>query len=389
MKLKNCRWGRAAPSKARSGAKQFLSFILYIMLASKRTIIEISPKTMLWVLLIGALAVLLFMVREIIGILIFSIIIASALEPLLQYFENKKIPRLLSLIVVYLSFFVFFAALIYIILPLMLDQFRDFSDNYPTYFGRIEEVTGAITFIPGLSTNVHDLLTQLTGQIPSFTSLISYASSIFGGVVSFLVVLVVSFYLSLSRGALDDFLSSVMPPKFEVYAHGLWIRAQKKMGRWLQAQLLLSIFMAVVVGIGLWILGVKYAFLIAMAVGVLEIVPFVGPIVGAGFATLLALSQSAVLGLWTLVFFIAIQQLENHILVPLLIKKLVGLNPVAVILAILVGAKLGGILGVLLAVPLAAVVDEFFTDLAKKKSANSSVELAAASLKDIKSENLI
>jgi len=335
---------------------------------SNRTIIEISPKTILWVLLIGVLATLLFMVREIIGVLIFSIIIASALEPFLQYCEGKKIPRLLSLIIIYLLFFVFFAALIYIVLPLMLDQFKDFSDNYPTYFGKIEEVTGAITFIPGLSTNIHDLLTQLTGQIPSFTSLISYASSIFGGIISFLVVLVVSFYLSLSRGALDDFLSSVMPPQFEAYAHGLWIRGQKKMGRWLQAQLLLSVFMAVVVGVGLWILGVKYAFLIAIVVGILEIVPFVGPIVAAGLAVILALSQSAILGLWTLIFFVAVQQLENHILVPILIKKLVGLNPVAVILSILIGAKLGGVLGILLAVPLAAVVDEFFTDLSKRKT---------------------
>lgn len=333
-----------------------------------KRIIEISPKTMLWALFIGILAVLLFMVRDIIGVLIFAIIIASALEPFLQYCENKKIPRLLSLIVIYLLFFVFFAALIYIVLPLILDQIRDFSENYPTYFGKIEEVTGTITFIPGLSTNIHDLLTQLTGQIPSFTSLISYASSIFGGIVSFLVVLVVSFYLSLSRGTLDDFLTSIMPSQFEARAHGLWIRAQKKMGRWLQAQLLLSIFMAVVVGAGLWILGVKYAFLIAIVVGMLEIVPFVGPIIAGGLAVLLALSQSAILGLWTLVFFVAVQQLENHILVPLLIKKLVGLNPVAVILSILIGAKLGGVLGILLAVPLAAVVDEFFTDLSKRKA---------------------
>lgn len=351
--------------------------------------IEISPKTMLWALFIGVLSVLLFMVRDILGILIFAIIISSALEPPLRYFESRKIPRLLSLVVIYLLFFVFFAALIYILLPLFLDQLRDFSENYPAYFGKIEEAAGAITFLPGLSANLHDLLIQLTGQIPSFTSLISYVSSIFGGVISFVVVLVVSFYLALSRGALDDFLSSVMPPQFEGYAHGLWIRSQKKMGRWLQAQFLLSIFMAVVVGIGLWILGVKYVFLIAAAVGILEIVPFVGPIVSAGLATLLALSQSAILGLWTLIFFIAIQQLENHVLVPLLIKKLVGLNPVAVILAILVGAKLGGILGILLAVPLAAVVDEFFTDLAKQKSAGSSIGLAVAPIKDTKPEELI
>lgn len=337
-----------------------------------KTTIEISPKTFFWALGIGVLVVLVYMVRDVIGVLIFAIIISSALEPFLEYTQRKRIPRLLTLIIVYFLFFVFFAALMYILLPLLLDQLRDFSQNYPTYFGKIEEAAGIITFLPGLSGNIHELLLQLTGQIPSFTSLISYVSSIFGGLISFIVVLVVSFYLSLSRNSLDDFLKSILPPQFEVYIHGLWLRAQKKMGRWLQAQLLLSFIMSLIVGIGLWILGVKYAFLIAVVVGLLEIVPYVGPIVAGGLATLLAISQSAVLGLWTLIFFIAAQQLEGHILVPLLIKKLVGLNPVAVILAMLVGAKLGGILGVLLAVPLAAVVDEFFDDLAKKRKSIST-----------------
>lgn len=333
----------------------------------QKTIIEISPKTMFWALTIGVLAVLVYLVRDILAVLIFAIIIASAIEPLLRYAESKKVPRLLSLVLFYVLLFVFFAAVVYIVLPLILDQFRDFTENYPVYFGKLEEAAGTINFLPGLSANTHDLLVQLTEQIPSFSSLISYASSIFGGILSFIVVLVVSFYLALSKGALDDFLQSILPPQFEAYSHNLWVRAQKKMGRWLQAQVLLSFIMAAIVGIGLWILGVKYAFLAAIMVGVLEIVPFVGPVVAGALATLMALSQSSVLGIWTLIFFIVAQQLENHILVPLLIKKLVGLNPVVVIMAILVGAKLGGILGVLLGVPIAAVIDEFFGDLAKKK----------------------
>lgn len=338
------------------------------MAITPRKIIEISPKTMFWALGIGVLAVLTYMVRDIVVVLISSIIISSALEPILEFGQSKKVPRFLSLIIIYLLFFVAFAALIYILLPLLLDQLRDFSQNYPLYFGKIEEAAGIVTFIPALSGNIHELLSQLTGQIPNFTSLITYASSIFGGFISFIVILVVSFYLSLSKGGLDDFLKSILPPRFEGYIHGVWSRAQKKMGRWLQAQVLLSFIMALIVGVGLWILGVKYAFLIAMIAGVLEIVPFVGPIVAGGIATLLALSQSSILGIWVLIFFIAAQQLENHILVPLLIKKLVGLNPVAVILAMLVGAKLGGVLGILLAVPIAAAIDEFFDDLAKRKS---------------------
>jgi len=335
-----------------------------------RKIIEISPKTMFWALGIGILAVLLYMVRDIIGVLIFAVIISSALEPLLEYAKSKKIPRLLTLVIVYFLFFVFLAAFIYILLPLLLDQLRDFFQNYSTYFGKIEAAAGIITFLPGLSGNIHELLSQLTEQVPSFTSLISYVSAIFGGVVFFIVVLVVSFYLSISRDALDGFLKSIFPPRFEVYAHSLWVRAQYKMGRWFQAQILLSFIMAAIVGVGLWILGVKYALLVAIVAGILEIVPYVGAIISGSLGVLLALSQSPPLAIWALIFFIFAHQLEGHVFVPLLIKKLVGLNPVAIILAILAGAKLGGIFGILLAVPLAAVVDEFLDDLAKKRSAS-------------------
>ncbi len=341
------------------------------MADDKKTIIEISPKTIFWFLAIIVLAILLYLIRNVVGILIFALIISSAIEPLLEYGKKKKIPRLLTLISVYVFFVVFFAALMYIVLPLILDQIRDFSQNYPAYSGKLEAATGTIAFLPGFSANIHDLLSQLTGQIPSFTSLISYASQIFGGIISLIVVLVISFYLSVSKGALDNFLRSVLPPRFEDYIYDLWTRAQKKMGLWLQAQIILSVIMAVIVGLGLWILGMRYAFLIAVVTGVLEIVPFVGPIVAGGLATLLALSQSAVLGIWTLIFFVVAQQLEGHILVPLVVKKLVGLNPVAVILALLAGVKLGGVFGILLSVPLAAVVDEFFDDLAKRKKTAS------------------
>ena len=343
------------------------------MTEHKRTIIEISPKTIFWALGVGLVLTALYFVIDIIAILIFAIIIASAIEPILRFAEGKRVPRIISLIVIYLVFLVFFAAFLYIIFPLLLDQFRDFTENYPTYFGKLEEAAGTVTFLPGFSANIHNLLVQLTEQIPNFTSLIQYASQIFGGILSLLVVVVVSFYLALFPRALDDFLKSIMPVQFESYALDLWTRAQRKMGLWLQAQIVLSLIMGIVVFIGLWALGVKYAFLVAIVATIFEIVPFVGPIVTGAVATLFAVSQSPTLGLWTLIFFVVAQQLENHILVPIFSKRLIGLNPVAVIIALLIGAKLGGILGVLLAVPLLAVADEFFEDISKRKVAHIDI----------------
>jgi predicted PurR-regulated permease PerM len=142
---------------------------------------------------------------------------------------------------------------------------------------------------------------------------------------------------------------------------------QNKMGQWLRAQLILGLVVGIAVYIGLKILGVEYALLLALIAGVLEIVPYLGPILAVVPALMIGLAQSPIIGLSVLGLYLLIQQVENNILVPKIMQTVTGLNPVISILALLVGLKAGGIAGAILAIPLAmmavVILEDLFRDV--------------------------
>ena len=212
-----------------------------------------------------------------------------------------------------------------------------------------------------------------TGRQQSAQSVVGLVVSIFGGLMSFIAILIISFYLSVTKNGIENFLGSIVPEKYEPYAIGLWKRSEIKVGRWLQGQLLLGLIMGLVVYVGLSLMGIKYALLLAFLAAVLEIVPIVGPVLAAIPAVFLAFLQGPSLGLWVVLFYVAAQQLENHLLVPVVLGKTTGLNPVVVIIALLVGQQLAGIPGMILSVPLATVIVELLDDFAKHKESRRTV----------------
>ncbi|MBU4332000.1 AI-2E family transporter, partial [Patescibacteria group bacterium] len=144
---------------------------------------------------------------------------------------------------------------------------------------------------------------------------------------------------------------------------------QKKIGSWLRGQVILMIIIGILSYIGLLILGVRYALLLALFAGLMEIIPYIGPIFGAVPAVFIALTQSPIKGLLVIVLYLIIQQLENNLIVPKIMKRAVGLNPIVVILVILIGGKIAGIVGALIAVPVAtafSVMLKDFLDLRKQ-----------------------
>ena len=135
------------------------------------------------------------------------------------------------------------------------------------------------------------------------------------------------------KKGIETFLGSVVPEKYEGYVIDLWKRSELKVGRWMQGQLLLALMVGLVVYIGLSIIGIKYALALGILAMVLEIVPMVGPVLAASPAVFLGFIQSPSLGLWLIVFYTVVQQLENHIIVPKVMQKAVGLNPIIIIIA--------------------------------------------------------
>ncbi|MEK7100007.1 MAG: AI-2E family transporter, partial [Patescibacteria group bacterium] len=199
-------------------------------------------------------------------------------------------------------------------------------------------------------------------------------STFFGGIFSLILVIVLSFYFAIQDTGVDDFLRLVTPRKQEEYVIDLWLRAKKKIGLWMQGQLLLSLIVGVIVYLGLLILGVPYALLLAVLAAVLDLIPIFGSVAAGVLGTVVAFTAGGV-GLAVIVagLFFIVNQFEAHLIYPLVVNKVVGIPPLLVILALIVGGSLAGFLGVLLSVPLAAAAREFLSDVERGKKARAEV----------------
>ena len=330
---------------------------------------------------IKALAVLLafvflYLLRDVLVILLFAIIIASAVHPLINWLEQKKVPRLLSVILLYLVLFSLLIVFISSVVPTIAFELNQLAQSLPKLFSGLSTVLDVVQ-----TSRYSGFLSELQGVLDSSSqflqissaSVLNFVISIFGGIVSFLSILVISFYLSVMRQGIPDFLRSVLPDAYEKYAIGLWHRAEIKVGKWFQGQLLLALSVGLAVFIGLSLFHVKYALLLGIIAMAFELVPIVGPVMSAIPAIALAFMDRPMLGVWVFVFYLALQQTESHVLAPLILGKTIGLHPVTVVIALLIGGKLAGILGILLAVPVAVIVVEVLDDIAEQRQSRKAV----------------
>ena len=193
-----------------------------------------------------------------------------------------------------------------------------------------------------------------------------------------MAILVITFYLTISKNGFRQFLEFIVPSKYHTNLLRMFSMSQKKVGLWFRGQLLLCSIIGILSFIGLLILGVQYALVLGLIAGISEIIPFVGPILGAIPAVVLAFIQSPIKALLVIILYIVIQQFENHIIVPNLMNRVIGLNPIVVIVTILIGGKLAGIIGAIVAVPVATVIvmlaKDFFQSTQKKEEVEDKRE---------------
>ena len=335
-------------------------------------IVNISTSIVLRVILIIILLLFLYLIRDVIIIFLFALIIASAITPAVNLLEKIKIPRVIGALIVYIIVIGILAFLISLIIPTIAHDVKNLASNLPQY---IEKLSDKFESLKAASSKYQDIISRAQGSLSEIgeflkkrsSNLFSTAVGIFGGIFSFLLILVISFYLSVLKKGVQRVMTHLIPIQYRDYILDLWERAQKKLGKWLQGQLFLGVIVGFMVYIGLYFLNVKYALLLAVLAGLLEIFPYIGPVLAGIPAVVIGFLQTPILGLWVFILYFAVQQIENYIIVPLVVGKVVGLNPIAVILALLIGGKLGGIFGMILAVPLTAVFAEFLRDMIKKR----------------------
>ncbi len=334
--------------------------------------IEINTGTILRFILVILFFVFLYILKDVLIIFLFALIIASAISPFANWLDEKGFPRLLGVLLLFLVVLALVIAVLSLIIPYVS---QDISQLVSTLPQLVAKVSVSLEKVQQGSPQYLDFISEIQNILQGFSdylqqssqSIIGLIISIFGGVASAIAILIISFYLSVTKKGIESFLGSIVPEKYEGYAIDLWKRAEFKVGLWLQGQLLLGLIMGLVVYVGLSLMGIKFALILGFLAAVFEIVPMVGPVLAAIPAIFLAFLQSPALGLWVIAFYVIVQQLENHILVPVVLGKTVGLNPVVVIIALLIGENLAGIPGMILSVPVATIIVEMMDDFAKHK----------------------
>lgn len=333
--------------------------------------IDISTGTFLRFFAVAILIVSAYLLLKVVASLLLAVVIVSAIEPLIQRGTKYHISRIVTVILIYLIAAAMLVGLTYMVLPAVAVELQNFISSYPIYQRELLREIQTLTGLPlyNLFTdNAQEILVSAPEQLTRFAeSTLQLTVNLFGGFIMVIVTIVISFYLAAQEKGIDSFIRLVSPLEYEDYAIDLWTRAQQKLGQWLRAQLLLGVIVGVLVYIVLTLLGIRFALVFAVLAALFEIIPVIGPILAAVPAVAIAFVQSPVLGLVVIVTYFVIQQIESHLVVPTVMRKAVGLNPIVVIIALLIGGTLGGVIGLLLAVPVASVVVEFLTDTDRKK----------------------
>jgi len=295
---------------------------------------------------------------ELIFGLFLSFILMSALKPLVNRMESKKVPRQLAAFLVLISAIGLIGFTLGFILPPIISESILFFKNLPFLLAKTFpflqdylKVESAIQFLPDLTQNV---VKVVTGVFSNFLFLVS--------------VFFFTFYFLLEEKFLEKFLSRFFEPRQTRKIVEVTEKIERRMGAWMRGEIVLMSVIGILTYVGLSILGVKYALSLAFIAGLLEVIPIIGPIISAIPAVLVATSTSYVLSGGTIILYIIIQQLENNIVVPFVLSKAVGMNPITTLIALTVGGTLGGLMGSILAVPAALFIETIVSETMKEKS---------------------
>lgn len=295
-----------------------------------------------------ACLVLLYQLKEILLIVFIAYIIVAALIPIVEYLKKKGIPRTLAVLITFFATLLLFILLIAPLVPFLASQIQQLTKSFPQY---LHQAAGAI----GMQLDAKELGQVFTPQQLGQNAF-ALAGGVFGGFFALVTTIAISFYLLLSYDKAKSGAANFFTTKSREKAINIIEQINDKLGAWLQGQFLLSLSIALLTWATLTALGMPFALPLAVLAGLFEIVPTIGPIISAVPAVIVALTISPNMAFVIMAAYIAIQMIENHLLVPRIMQRAVGLNPVVVIIGVIVGGRLLGIPGALLSVPFISLI---------------------------------
>ncbi|OGG02730.1 hypothetical protein A2W14_02270 [Candidatus Gottesmanbacteria bacterium RBG_16_37_8] len=312
--------------------------------------IEISHKTIIFTVFFLLFLWFIVQVAEIISWIFISFIIMSAFKPSVDRLVSLRLPRILAILIMYIAVILLFGFAASTIIPPLVSQTLHLAERLPDYINLI---------LPAYNIDIQNFFQQIStlGQ-----NLLRLSVGIFNNIISFFTILVITFYLLLERKNLDSYLALLLGEKSGKNVISVVNAIEARLGAWVRGQLTLLLSIGLLTYVGLILLQIPFALPLAILAGLLEIIPSIGPIISALPAILVSFTVSSLHPLFTVILYFIIQQVENQLIVPFVMKTVVGLPPLVTILSIMVGIRIGGIGGAILAVPIVVTVETIFTN---------------------------
>jgi len=340
--------------------------------------ISISTNTLIKILLLGVLVFALIKLFNVVLIILVAIVLASFVESAVKRVRPYIKSRSLAVFLIYIITISVIVALSSVFVPVFIEEMSALVSSLSQYIPhssilntfQADTISGAKDVVSTISHNasLSDIIKSVQGLISGLSGgFMDIFNGAFGGVLNFILIIIISFYLSITEKGIENFLRIITPKNSEEYIIDLWQRTEHKIGLWIQGQMLLGLIIGVLAYLGLTILGVKYSLVLAILTAFCELVPFgiflaMVPVTLFGF-----LDGGAMMAFLSFGLYFILHQFENYLIYPLIVKKVIGISPLVVILSIIIGIELAGFLGVILAIPAAVCLLEFLDDLEKKK----------------------
>ena len=344
---------------------------------ANKLVIEVSAATVAKstavVLLLLLSMYFLYQISSILVLLFVSFLFAAALDPIVDFLQRHRVPRGLGVLAIYLVIFYILGVSLSNIIPLIATQVNDIGKSVAEF---VQNLISNSAQLPPWVKQFKPIIDQLyqaidiktaAEQIQSALQVVAeQLKNISLGLMNLVLVLVLTFFMTVEERALHDFFLSLFPSRYGNYISTRMEAVKEKIGHWLRGQLLLSLVAGVLTYIGLLILNVDYALTLSVIAGILMVIPVMGRVFAWAFALPVLLNQSPLLALWVSIYYFVLFQFENNFLVPYIMNKVVGLSPIIIIFAMLVGSQYLGILGLVISIPIATSVAIFVKDYLEK-----------------------
>jgi predicted PurR-regulated permease PerM len=337
-----------------------------------------NPRALIRYAIIGVALTMIvmwmaFLVRAALLVIYISMLVAIGLSPLVESLERRRhrtqrLPRWAAILMIYLVIVGSLVGVAILVFPPLVEQARELWAAFPTLLHNAQQWLIQRGLLSRELTVQEAVQQSPVGGSDAVGTVVNAVWGIVGGIFGLVTILILTFYLLVDFDGIVRFFIRLFPRPERARVREATLRVTTKVSAWLGGQLLLAAIIGSTAAIGLWLMGVPYFYVLAMLAAIGEMIPVIGPILSAVPAIIVALTVSPPLALGVLVFFLIQQQFENHVLVPKVMERQVGISAVVVIIALLIGGSLLGIVGAILAVPTAAILQVLFEELTQNET---------------------